>query len=206
MDHATPRTAPARGLPEPRLVLGGTPTFPIHAALDALGIECSPGTCTLHDFGYATRYPDLPFEPAAVLLSRVISHPCPDRLCLDLGHKAVAADPPRARVSLLDVPDATLGGQSEEHLVVETPHAHRFPPAPPSWRCRSTFARPAPCTAASTSSRAETWSMSGRSPPVTGSFISEGLFASISAGEPAPFRAMEGDFLGMVRNLSPFVG
>ena len=61
------------------------------------GVECSPGTCVLHDAGYATRYPDLPFTPAAVLLTRVISRPRPGRLCLDLGHKAVAADPVGAR-------------------------------------------------------------------------------------------------------------
>jgi D-serine deaminase-like pyridoxal phosphate-dependent protein len=119
------------GLAVPRLVMGGTPTFPVHAALDEPGIECSPGTCTLHDIGYATRYPDLPFTPAAVLLGRVISQPRPGRICLDLGHKAVAADPPGARLTLLDVPDATLGIHSEEHLVVETPDAARFVPGTP---------------------------------------------------------------------------
>jgi D-threonine aldolase len=122
----------ARGLPVPRVVLGGTPTFPIHAAIEAPGVECSPGTCVLHDSGYASRYPDLPFTPAAVLLTRVVSHPRPGRLCLDLGHKAVAADPPGARLALLDIPDASLGGQSEEHLVVDTPHAERFPPGTPA--------------------------------------------------------------------------
>lgn len=120
-----------RGIAAPILILGGTPTFPVHAALDQPGVECSPGTCTLHDNGYATRYPDLPFVPAAVLLTRVISQPRPGRVCLDLGHKAVAADPAGARLTLLDLPDATLGGQSEEHLVVETPHADQFPPGTP---------------------------------------------------------------------------
>jgi D-serine deaminase-like pyridoxal phosphate-dependent protein len=124
----------ALGLPVPRLVMGGTPTFPIHAALDESGfeVECSPGTCTLHDVSYATRYPDLPFTPAAFLLGRVISRPRPDRLCLDLGHKSVAADPPAGnRLTLLDIPDATPGVHSEEHLVVETPHAGDFPPGSP---------------------------------------------------------------------------
>jgi D-serine deaminase-like pyridoxal phosphate-dependent protein len=115
-----------------RLVLGGTPTFPIHAGLDVAGSECSPGTCTLHDIGYATRYPDLPFVPAAFLLGRVISQPRAGRFCLDLGHKAVAADPPAgSRLTLIDVPEATLSTHSEEHLVVETPHAGRFLPGTP---------------------------------------------------------------------------
>ena len=65
------------GLPVPRLVLGGTPTFPIHAKLDEPGVECSPGTCLLYDVGYATKYPDLPFTPAAAILTRVVSRPRP---------------------------------------------------------------------------------------------------------------------------------
>ena len=83
----------AKGLPVPRIVLGGTPTFPIHAKLDAPGVECSPGTVVFHDSNYQNRYPDLPFTPAALLLTRVVSRPRVDRLCLDLGYKAVAADP-----------------------------------------------------------------------------------------------------------------
>ena len=121
----------AAGHPVPRLVLGGTPTFPVHAAVKAPGVECSPGTCVLHDAGYAGRFPDLPFTPAALLLTRVVSRPRPGRVCLDVGYKAVAADPVGARLTLLDLPDATLGGQSEEHLVVETPHADTLPPGTP---------------------------------------------------------------------------
>jgi D-serine deaminase-like pyridoxal phosphate-dependent protein len=118
----------AKGLPVPRLVLGGTPTFPIHAALEEPGVECSPGTCTLHDVGYTNRYPDLPFTPAAALLTRVISRPRPGRLCLDLGHKAVAADPSGPRAWLPDIPDARFVIHSEEHLVVDTERAHLYPP------------------------------------------------------------------------------
>lgn len=118
----------ARGLPVPRMVLGGTPTFPIHAALDEPNVECSPGTCTLHDIGYATKYPDLPFTPAAALLTRVISRPRPGRLCLDLGHKAVAADPVGPRATFPALPDAKIVIHSEEHLVIETSAADRYPP------------------------------------------------------------------------------
>ena len=117
----------AKGLPVPRIVMGGTPTFPIHAAIDAPGLECSPGTIVFHDYNYQTNYPDLPFTPAAVLLTRVVSRPRPGRLCLDLGHKAVAADPVGLRAFLPDIPDARVVGHSEEHLVIETDHADRFP-------------------------------------------------------------------------------
>jgi len=116
-----------QGLPVPRMVLGGTPSFPVHAGLDVPGVECSPGTIVLHDHGYATRFPDLPFTPAALLLTRVVSRPRPGRICLDLGHKAVAADPVGPRVHLVDVPEARIVGHSEEHLVVDTPTADRYP-------------------------------------------------------------------------------
>jgi D-serine deaminase-like pyridoxal phosphate-dependent protein len=81
----------------------------------------------LHDHGYATKYPDLPFTPAALLLTRVISRPRPGRICLDLGHKAVAADPAGPRVHLIDLAEPKFVGHSEEHLVVESPEADRFP-------------------------------------------------------------------------------
>jgi D-serine deaminase-like pyridoxal phosphate-dependent protein len=119
-----------KGLPLPRFVAGGTPTFAIHARLDVPGLECSPGTLILHDHGYGSRFPDLVgFTPAALLLTRVISRPTPTRLTLDLGHKAVAADPPAGkRCLLLDVPDYQPMGQNEEHFVVETPAAERYRP------------------------------------------------------------------------------
>ncbi|HWE35834.1 MAG TPA: D-TA family PLP-dependent enzyme [Isosphaeraceae bacterium] len=120
-----------RGIEVRRVVLGGTPTFPIHATVDEPGVECSPGTCLLHDAGYGGKFPDLPFEPAALLLTRVISRPRPGRLCLDLGHKAVAADPAGPRLTLLGLPGAALGPQSEEHLVVDAPDTSRFPPGTP---------------------------------------------------------------------------
>jgi D-serine deaminase-like pyridoxal phosphate-dependent protein len=114
----------------PRIIVGGTPTFPIYAEMDLPGLECSPGTCFLHDHGYGTRYADLAgFTPAALLLTRVISRPTSGHLTLDLGYKAVASDPPAGkRCVLLNVPDYEPVLQNEEHLVVKTPHAAQFPP------------------------------------------------------------------------------
>jgi D-serine deaminase-like pyridoxal phosphate-dependent protein len=118
------------GLPVPRLVLGGTPTFPMHAKVHEPGVECSPGTFVLHDNGYGSRFPDLAgFTPAALLLTRVISRPTERRITFDLGYKAVASDPPAGkRCTLINVPDYEPILQNEEHFVVETPHAARFEP------------------------------------------------------------------------------
>ena len=112
------------GLPVPRIVAGGTPTFPRHAARG--DVECSPGTCVLWDAGYASKLPDLNFLIAAVLLTRVVSKPGENRLCLDLGHKAVASEMPHPRVVFHDLPDAVPVAHNEEHLVLETPDAARF--------------------------------------------------------------------------------
>ena len=59
-------------------------------------------------------------------LTRVVSKPGADRLCLDLGHKAVAAENPAPRVKFLNLPDAVAIGHSEEHLVVESAQAGKF--------------------------------------------------------------------------------
>ncbi len=106
------------GLSVPDMVASGSPTFAIHAQHEDR--DCSPGTTVLWDFGYGDNYEDLKFKWAALLLTRVISRPGPNRLCLDLGHKAVAADKPQPRVLLLGLPDANLLVHSEEHLMVET--------------------------------------------------------------------------------------
>jgi len=108
----------------PRIVAGGTPTFPIHAR--RLEVECSPGTCLLWDASYLVSCADLDFLPAALVLTRVVSKPGGNRLCLDLGHKAIAAEKPHPRVQLLNLPDAHAITHSEEHLVVETSHADEF--------------------------------------------------------------------------------
>ncbi|MCE9534242.1 MAG: D-TA family PLP-dependent enzyme [Planctomycetes bacterium] len=120
----------AKGIPVPRLVCGGTPTFTIWAKKDFPGLECSPGTFVLFDHGYGSKFTDLKgLVPAAVLVTRVISRPSSTRITFDLGYKAVASDPPAGkRVILLDVPEYTAILQNEEHLVVETPQADKFAP------------------------------------------------------------------------------
>lgn len=118
----------AAGLPVPRLVCGGTPTFPVFAAMDDVRIECSPGTCALSDFNYGHDYQDMAgIRPAAVLAARVISRTAANRLTLDLGYKAVASDQPAGRrCHFLDIPDAREVQHSEEHLAIETNQADQI--------------------------------------------------------------------------------
>ena len=107
------------GFAAPIIVAGGSPTFPIHAKRKE--IECSPGTFIFWDGGYGERLSEQPFLPAALLISRVISHPSINLFCADLGHKSVAAEREiNSRVFFLNAPDLKPVSQSEEHLVLQT--------------------------------------------------------------------------------------
>lgn len=111
--------------PLPTVIGGGSPTFAIWAAETEW--ECSPGTTVFWDAGYGGNHADLPFEVAIALLTRVISKPGDNRLCLDLGYKSVAAEMPlERRVTIPDLPDAEFVGQSEEHLIVTTDRASQI--------------------------------------------------------------------------------
>ena len=119
----------AADAPVPALACGGTPTFPCYAEMDDPGIELCPGTCVLHDTGYGTSFPDLTFEPAAAVVTRVVSRPASDRMTLDIGNKAVAADPPKgARVFFPELPNAVQDSHNEEHMGLITPEAKRYQP------------------------------------------------------------------------------
>ena len=111
-----------KGYAPPRIVAGGSPTFPIHAQRE---VECSPGTFIYWDQGYQEMLPDQPFLPAALVISRVISLPDETKICLDLGHKSVAAENPLdRRIYFLNAPELKMISQSEEHLVVEAEAGH----------------------------------------------------------------------------------
>ena len=126
---ALARGLEAGGIPVPRLVAGGTPTLPCHAPRTDPRVELSPGTTVFWDAGYAKGLPDLDFLHAAIVLTRVVSKPGGARVCLDLGHKAIASEMPHPRVVLLHGAaevHGTFDGHSEEHLVIETPEARAF--------------------------------------------------------------------------------
>jgi D-serine deaminase-like pyridoxal phosphate-dependent protein len=114
-----------KGYPEPIIIAGGSPTFPIHAKREK--VECSPGTFVYWDKGYGTELKEQPFLPAALVVSRVISLPGSSKLCLDVGHKSVAAENELSkRISFLNAPEIVMVGQSEEHLVVDAGEGHRY--------------------------------------------------------------------------------
>jgi D-serine deaminase-like pyridoxal phosphate-dependent protein len=101
-----------------RVVAGGTPTFPIHAVRD--GVETSPGTTLLWDYGYSTSFSDMEFLHSAVLFTRIISKPAEDLICIDLGHKAVASEMQQPRIFLPELESYHIVSHNEEHMVIRT--------------------------------------------------------------------------------------
>ncbi len=107
-----------KGYPNPIIVAGGSPTFPIHA--NRAGVECSPGTFIYWDKGYQSAFPEQAFLPAALVVTRIIALPEAKTICLDLGYKAVSAENRLdKRIHFLNAAHVDFIGHSEEHLVVE---------------------------------------------------------------------------------------
>lgn len=114
-----------RDYPEPTIIAGGSPTFPIHAKRGI--VECSPGTFVYWDKGYQLGMAEQDFLPAALVISRVMSLPGATKLCLDVGHKSVSAENELSkRIYFLNAPELVPVGQSEEHLVVEAGEGHAY--------------------------------------------------------------------------------
>ena len=110
--------AEAKGQTLPVLIMGGTPSFPLHCR--SKDVFLSPGTLFIQDHGYDAKYDDLPFTPGAAILTRVISRTKDDLFTLDLGYKGVSPDH-ELRGIIADYSGADSAaepaGQSEEHWV-----------------------------------------------------------------------------------------
>lgn len=105
------------GINAGELACGGTFSFPIHAKYPERTL--CPGTPLLWDAGYEQSIPDLNFLYAAVLVGRVISKPG-NNVCIDWGHKSMAAEMQQPRVQFLGLEINSIENQSEEHLVITT--------------------------------------------------------------------------------------
>ncbi len=113
-----------QGIPVINIIAGGSPTFPVHAKRKE--VEASPGTTLLWDERYNTSFPDMEFVPAAVVLTRIISKPQSDLVCLDLGHKSIAPEMEFPRAKIFGMEECEQVVQSEEHLVLKCPENNKF--------------------------------------------------------------------------------
>jgi D-serine deaminase-like pyridoxal phosphate-dependent protein len=107
------------------IVAGGSPTFSIHSKRKE--IECSPGTFVYWDKGYERILQEQHYLTAALVVTRVVSKPDSNIICLDLGHKSIASENPIAdRVSFLNAEDLQPVGHSEEHMVLRVGDGKEF--------------------------------------------------------------------------------
>jgi len=104
------------------IVSAGTPTFPCSLTHRAFQFRdfihrVSPGTVVYND---ATSLAQLPvkygYEPAALVVTRVVSQPKPGIVTCDAGHKAVSADAGVPTCVVVGHPELTPMSPSEEHL------------------------------------------------------------------------------------------
>lgn len=107
------------------IVTSGNTTISIHAKRK--NVECSPGTFIFWDYGYHKLFTEQPFVFAAILVTRIISKPDSETICIDLGHKAVASENPlNNRIYFLNAPNLVPVSHSEEHLILKAEKGNDF--------------------------------------------------------------------------------
>lgn len=115
----------AAGFPIEEVITSGTPAFPFAANYGPFQHgkfvhRASPGTVVYSD---ATSLKQLPaewgYQPAAVVVSTVVSHPKPNVVTCDAGHKSVSADAGVPTCVVSGRADLTPLKPSEEHLPIE---------------------------------------------------------------------------------------
>jgi D-serine deaminase-like pyridoxal phosphate-dependent protein len=107
------------------IVAGGSPTFSIHSRRKE--IECSPGTFVYWDKTYEQILIEQHYVPAALVITRIISKPSANVICVDLGHKSIASENSLAeRVFFLNARNLQPIGHSEEHMVFSADDGSKF--------------------------------------------------------------------------------
>lgn len=110
------------GIEVPEVITAGTPAFPCSLSFPRFSNapfvhRVSPGTVVYCD---ATSMAQLPLEygylPAAVVMTRVVSHPVQGMITCDAGHKTVSADAGVPTCIVLGHPELEPLAPSEEHL------------------------------------------------------------------------------------------
>jgi D-serine deaminase-like pyridoxal phosphate-dependent protein len=109
------------------LITAGTPAFPCSLSYVPFGSRdlvhrVSPGTVVYGDTTSAAQLPkEYRYQPAALVISRVVSHPRENIITCDAGHKTVSADAGIPNCMVLGRPELSPLKPSEEHLPIEVP-------------------------------------------------------------------------------------
>ena len=106
------------------VVTAGTPTLPCSFTYpgfrdNGFVHRVSPGTVVYNDAtSLAQCPPECGYAPAALVLTRVVSHPHPDIVTCDAGHKSVSADAGLPTCVVVGHPELEPLAPSEEHLPI----------------------------------------------------------------------------------------
>ena len=115
------------GMQVGEVITSGTPAFPaglsFHPFAGAGFVHrVSPGTVVYNDFVSLGQLPEsYGFQPAALIVARVVSHPLPNIVTCDAGHKSVSADAGVPTCQVVGRPELVPLKPSEEHLPIEVP-------------------------------------------------------------------------------------
>lgn len=121
------------GVPVEEVITSGTPAFPCSASYAPFRNgrfvhRASPGTVVYSDATSLTQLPgEWGYQPAALVVSTVVSHPKANYLTCDAGHKSVSADAGVPTCMVVGRPDLQPLKPSEEHLPIEVRAGERPP-------------------------------------------------------------------------------
>ncbi len=113
------------GIEVGEVITAGTPAFPCSLSYAPFRNanfvhRVSPGTVVYSDCTSLAQLPDdWPYQPAAVVLSTVVSRPTPERITCDGGHKTVSADSGVPTCAVIGHNELLPARPSEEHLPME---------------------------------------------------------------------------------------
>lgn len=119
------------GFPVEEVITSGTPAFPCAASYEPFKTarfvhRVSPGTVVYSDASSLAQLPaEWGYQPAAVVVSTVVSHPKVNYLTCDAGHKSVSADAGVPTCMVAGRPDLVPLRPSEEHLPIEVKGGER---------------------------------------------------------------------------------
>jgi len=114
----------AAGIPTGEVITSGTPSAPFAISYSgfrkaAFVHRISPGTVVYNDMSSIEQLPDYGYQPAAIVLSTVVSQPTSSRVTCDAGHKSVSADAGVPTCAVIGHPRLKGLKPSEEHLPIE---------------------------------------------------------------------------------------
>ncbi|HXU37449.1 MAG TPA: D-TA family PLP-dependent enzyme [Blastocatellia bacterium] len=114
-------------IPVEEIITAGTPAFPCSLSYAAFGDAAfihrvSPGTVVYNDCSSLAQLPsEYGYEPAAIVISTVVSNPSQGRFTCDAGHKTVSADSGVPTCAVVSHPEYVPSKPSEEHLPIDVP-------------------------------------------------------------------------------------